>query len=128
MKIAIKRFRYSHKRYRQRSHSLPTTPVDALRHTPSSCLHTHSSDNSNVLYLYTTFLRQLNLRVGDVEIKKEDQINLLGVNLDSKLTFTEHVSDICDRVNNQLKIIKRFRNIASNNTKSDRISLRKCNF
>ena len=35
-------------------------------------------------------------------------ISLLGV----------HVSDICDRVNNQLKVIKCFRNIVSSNTKT----------
>ena len=60
--------------------------------------------------------RKYNFKVGDIEIKKKDQINLLGVNLDSKLTFSKHVSDICDRVNNQLKVIKRFRNIVSSNT------------
>ena len=59
-----------------------------------------------------------NFKVGDVEINKEDQINLLGLNLDSKLTFSKHVSDICDRVNNQLKVIKRFRNIVPSNTKT----------
>ena len=59
-----------------------------------------------------------NFKVGDIEIKKKYQINLLGVNLDSKLTFSKHVSDICDRVNNQLKVIKRFRNIVSSNTKT----------
>ena len=59
-----------------------------------------------------------NFKFGYVEIKKEDQINLLGVNLDSKLTFSKHVSDICDRVNNPLEVIKRFRSIVSNNTKT----------
>ena len=59
-----------------------------------------------------------NFKFGYVEIKKEDQINLLGVNLDSKLTFSKHVSDICDRVNNPLEVIKHFRNIVSNNTKT----------
>ena len=62
--------------------------------------------------------RKYSFKVGDIEIKKKDQINLLGVNLDSKLTFSKHVSDICDRVNNQLKVIKRFRNIVSSNTKT----------
>ena len=46
------------------------------------------------------------------------QLTGVGVNLDSKLTFSKHVSDICDRVNNQLKVIKRFRNIVSSNTKT----------
>ena len=46
------------------------------------------------------------VHVGDIEIKKKDQINLLGVNLDSKLTFSKHVSNIYDCVNNQLKVTK----------------------
>ena len=52
-----------------------------------------------------------NFKVDDVKIQKENQINLLGVNSDNKLTFSKHVSDICDRVNNQLKVIKRFSNL-----------------
>ena len=62
--------------------------------------------------------RTYSFKVGDTEMKKNDQINLLGVNLDSKLTFSKHVSDIFDRVNNQLKVMKRFRNIVSSNTKT----------
>ena len=58
-------------------------------------------------------------KVGDFEIKKKDQINLLGDNLDSKLTFSKHFSSvICDGVNNQLEFIKRFRNIVSSTTKT----------
>ena len=59
-----------------------------------------------------------NFKVSDVEIKKEDQIDLLGLNLHSKLTFSKHVSNICDCVNNQLKVIKCFRNIASSSNKT----------
>ena len=53
-----------------------------------------------------------------LKFRKKIKLTYLGVNLDSKLTFSKHVSDICDRINNQLKVIKRFRNIVSSNTKT----------
>ena len=47
--------------------------------------------------------------VNRTHIKKGDDINLLGVNIDSKLTFDkQHVSVVCSKVNKQLQVIKRF--------------------
>ena len=39
-------------------------------------------------------------------IKKGIDINLLGVNIDSKLTFNKHVSAVCSKANKQLQVIK----------------------
>ena len=57
-------------------------------------------------------------KIGNVEIDKETSINLLGVNLDNKLTFSKHISNICARVHNQIQVIKRFRHILSSSTKA----------
>ena len=57
-------------------------------------------------------------KIGNVEIDKEKSINLLGVNLDNKLNFSKHTSNICARVHNQIQVIKRFRHILSNSTKA----------
>ena len=43
-----------------------------------------------------------NFKIGNVEIDKETSINLLGVNLDNKLNFSKHISNICARVHNQI--------------------------
>ena len=37
--------------------------------------------------------------VNGIHIKKRDDIELLGVNIDSKLTFNKHVSAVCRIVN-----------------------------
>ena len=37
--------------------------------------------------------------VNAIHIKKRDDIDLLGVNIDSKLTFNKHVSAVCGIVN-----------------------------
>ena len=57
-------------------------------------------------------------KIGNVEIDKETSINLLGVNLDNKLNFSKHISNICVRVHNQIQVIKRFRHILSSSTKA----------
>ena len=54
-----------------------------------------------------------NFKIGNVEIDKEMSINLLGVNLDNKLNFSKHISNVCARVH-----IKRFRHILSGSTKA----------
>ena len=43
--------------------------------------------------------------VNGTHIKKSDDIDLLGVNIDSKLTFDKHVSVVCSKVNKQLQVI-----------------------
>ena len=57
-------------------------------------------------------------KIGNVEIDKEKSINLLGVNLDNKLNFSKHTSNICARVHNQIQVNKRFGHILSNSTKA----------
>ena len=57
-------------------------------------------------------------KIGNVEIDKETSINLLGVNLDNKLNFSKQISNICARVHNQIRVIKRFRHILSSSTKA----------
>ena len=55
--------------------------------------------------------------VNGTHIKKSDDINLLGVNIDSKRTFDKHVSVVCSKVNKQLQVIKRFKRLASRKTR-----------
>ena len=55
-------------------------------------------------------------KIGNVKIDKKESIDLLGVNLDNKLNFSKHFSNICQRVHNQIKIIKRLRNILCDST------------
>ncbi len=45
--------------------------------------------------------------VNGTHIKKSDDIDLLSVNIDSKLTLDKHVSVVCSKVNKQLQVIKR---------------------
>ena len=59
-----------------------------------------------------------NFKIGNVEIDKEMSIDLLGVNLDNKLNFSKHISNVCRRVHNQIQVIKRFRHILSDSSKA----------
>lgn len=41
-----------------------------------------------------------------IEITRCDDIDLPGVNIDSKYNFDKYVTNLCSRVNMQLKVIK----------------------
>ena len=51
--------------------------------------------------------------VDGVRIEQHDDVDLLGINIDSKLSFSKHISHICERVNNQSRVIGRFGNLLS---------------
>ena len=64
-----------------------------------------------------TYNFNVKIKIGNVEIDNERSINLLGVNLDNKLNFSKHISDICARVHNRIPVIQRFRHILGSSTK-----------
>lgn len=45
------------------------------------------------------------------KIRKCDDVDLLGVNIDSKLSFEKHIPSTCRKVNKQLSVVKRFLNL-----------------
>ena len=47
----------------------------------------------------------------------EDSLDLLGVTIGNHLNFNKHVSLVCKKVNNQLNVIIRFRNLICTATK-----------
>ena len=44
------------------------------------------------------------------ELKNEDFVQLLGITIDSKLTFDRHIDGICKKASRQLNILRRFQN------------------
>ena len=46
-------------------------------------------------------------KIDSAEIKCEDNVTLLGVNIDFMLQFDDHVSQICKRAVKQLAVLKR---------------------
>ena len=60
-----------------------------------------------------TFNANLSLSVGNIEIKSVDIVKLLGVKIDSKLSFIPHVRDICKKSNQKLRALRRARNLLS---------------
>ena len=53
----------------------------------------------------------------DLILAKFEQIDLLGVNIDSKLSFDKHISSICSKVNKQLSVVKRFKHLIGDHIK-----------
>ena len=45
----------------------------------------------------------------------ENSIDLLGVTIDKDLSFNSHISQICEKVNKQFSVLKRFENIINSN-------------
>ena len=52
-----------------------------------------------------------NICVNDVEIETKDNIKLLGVVLDSKLNFSEHIIAICKKASQRIGVLMRLRNL-----------------
>ena len=44
--------------------------------------------------------------IDSAEIKCEDDVTLLGINIDFMLRFDDHVSQICKRASKQLAVLK----------------------
>jgi len=48
--------------------------------------------------------------VNNEEIKTVDNLKLLGVTIDSKLNFTDHLSSICKKASQRIGVLLRLRN------------------
>ena len=55
----------------------------------------------------------ISLNIGNITIKSVETVKLLGVKIDSKLTFLPHVTELCKRSNHKLRALKRVRNFIS---------------
>ena len=51
------------------------------------------------------------------QIQRCDDVDVLGVNIDSKLSFDKHISSICSKVNKQLSVVKRFKHLIGDHIK-----------
>ena len=47
------------------------------------------------------------MKVKDITINTTDSINLLGINIDKKLTFVDHIRIMCKKVNNKINALCR---------------------
>ena len=54
-----------------------------------------------------TYAKNLVLRISDTEIKCEDVVKLLGIDIDYQLKFDQHVSNLCRKAGQQLNVLKR---------------------
>ena len=55
----------------------------------------------------------LSIQVAGIDIKNQQSAKLLGIKIDSKLTFNEHVSDLCCKASQKLHALARVRNFMS---------------
>ncbi len=51
------------------------------------------------------------IEVNDIKIECQREIKLLGICIDNKLKFNEHIEHICSKANVQLKIMYRFKKV-----------------
>ena len=60
-----------------------------------------------------TFNASISLNVENVKIDSVEVVKLLGIKIDSKLSFLPHVTELCKRSNQKLRALKRVRNFIS---------------
>ena len=51
----------------------------------------------------------------DFSFPVKNSIDLLGVSIDNELSFNCHISNICEKVNNQFNVLKRFKSLITRN-------------
>ena len=54
-----------------------------------------------------TFSESISFNFGNVEIRPENEVKLLGVDIDYRLNFNSHIGNICRKASRQLNVLKR---------------------
>ena len=54
-----------------------------------------------------TFEKNLVLKISDTEIKCEEVIQLIGIDINYKLSIDQHISYLCRKADQQLNVLKR---------------------
>ena len=63
--------------------------------------------NTDQCHLITSTNNATELQIGDSSIKTSDCEKLLGIKIDYKLTFDEHVNSLCKKANSKLRALAR---------------------
>ena len=53
-----------------------------------------------------THSENISFNLGDTIVKSEDSVKLLGVTIDFKLDFDEHILNVCKKASRQLDVLK----------------------
>ena len=63
-----------------------------------------------VMFLGSENPKSYSLNVANYTLESSDTVKLLGVTLDNKLTFNEHLNDLCSKANQKVSALLRIRN------------------
>ena len=61
-----------------------------------------------------TFSKGISFNFGNVEIRPENEVKLLGVDIDCRLNFNSHIANICRKASRQLNVLNELENICVN--------------
>ena len=68
----------------------------------------------------------INIDIDGNTVSHYQNIKLLGVNIDSQLTFNDHISEICKKVSQRVGVMARLHNLIPTTTKLSCIRLQSC--
>jgi hypothetical protein len=68
-------------------------------------------------FMYTSDEKNVVFECRDMTIEAEESVKLLGINIDYKLKFTQHVSDVIRKCGFQLNTLRRHSKLLNTNTK-----------
>ncbi len=68
-------------------------------------------------YMHTSKVTDTDFQCEGINIKSEDMVKMLGINIDKKLKFTSHVTEVIRKCTYQLNALKRKSKILNTKTK-----------
>ena len=78
----------------------------------------HMKANADKCHLLVTRDTDVTAKIGELDVKDSREVKLLGVKIDGKLSFENHVSSLCKKASQKLHLLRRVLNF---------MDLAKCN-
>ena len=66
-----------------------------------------NEDKYHLITLGTNHEDAISIKIGSSTIHESNQVKLLGIIIDNKLTFEDHISNLCKKVSNKLYALSR---------------------
>ena len=95
--------------FRKKSYDLLKVSLCSLKVSLLSIVIPSNSNVSVSLITIELICNKVKLKINSIVISKSDSVELLGISIDNKLTFNEHINNLCRNASYRLYALRRIR-------------------